>query len=119
MEQMTIFDLLPADPIPERWQDLPPEKVAEAIAKRFGQVPKPYFDGFRFEVGPLECTIDFQHYRTLDERNGRPFIGIGCDNRKAHAGAGAPCDDIAEAVEYLRKIIRNLSGLDASSLTEE
>lgn len=119
MEQMTVFELLPADPIPDNWRELDPAKVAAIIAQRFGQVPAEYFGGWSFRVGPLLCTVDIQEYNTLDDRNGRKFIGIGCDNKQAYAGAGGPCDTIAEAIEYMQKLIKNLGGLSAVNISEE
>ena len=107
MEQMSIFDFMPADD-----GDTLEGKTIAQIAADISMIvgvnfnPKTWNDGDVQYVARLDknntLTLSEDHYNTEDEENGKRFLGCGYDFEDK-SGGGAPCDTIDEAVAYFRK----------------
>ena len=107
MEQMSIFDFMPADD-----GDALEGKTIAQIAADISMIvgvnfnPKTWADGEVQYVARLDknntLTLSEDHYNTEDEENGKRFLGCGYDFED-HSGGGAPCDTIDDAVAYFRK----------------
>lgn len=107
--QMSIFEYLPTD-------DTLESKTLEQIAAELSMLVGVNFnkavseykgDTFVEYVAKLDknnrLMLDEGTYNTEDERHGKRYIGVGYDFAENHAGGGAPCDTIDEAVAYLRR----------------
>ena len=116
--QMSIFELVDrAEPL--CWEEMTLEEVANRIASFFGCIPKiDRFQDFRFTIKPCEISIGFGNYNTYDDRNGKKFISVSVDNRKAHCGSGAPCDNIEEAERFIERALKRWENEEATSLKE-
>ena len=103
MYQLTIFDLLQEPDI----DTLTIQEAVERIGERLGLsfTYNSFFEHYEAKKGKLLLTAEYNHYSTMDEKNGKRFIGVGYDCKKDQAGGGAPCDSLQEAVDWFQRII--------------
>lgn len=99
--QMTIWDFMQEESL----ESLPEEEMVKQIGAAIGVkfVRNDFFGDWRANVGQSVLMLEYQRYDTLDEDNGKRFIGCGIDDKKNHCSAGAPKDSIKEAIEWFRK----------------
>lgn len=99
--QMTIFDFLPKPLKYPDFRKMDPAAVVDLIGREFGVkfVWNAFFEEWRcIQTKPKRTVeIDFSHYMDTDI----PFIGVGM--QYANSGWAAPCDNIDEAVNRLKK----------------
>ena len=109
--QMNIFDYLPAAGEEERMV----REVGSQIGVEFNFEPfeSKYNMGRGEWVGRYKGLIFTIGYDI--NCDGQKFISVGWDNKKTHAGGGAPRDNIEEAVEYFNRIIREETKGDCPS----
>lgn len=100
--QMTIFDIAPEIVDYPDFRVITEETAAEvigdALAVRFAYDKN--FSDWRAKVGGMVLTMAYSTYYESDKK----FVSVGY-HRKDRSGGGAPCDGIAEAVEWLKKRI--------------
>lgn len=109
-DNMTIFDFLPADPLPDfRTTDF--EEVVQIIGERVGlkfckgEFINDYVDCYQEYVatkGNITVTMFLDEY--WDGRD--KFISLDIVEKGVSGGAGSPCDSIEEAIEYISRKIR-------------
>lgn len=97
--QMSLFDLM----FQESLETIPEEVMAERIGTAIGVkfVKDKFFGDYRAKVGRSVLSVEYQRYNTLDEKNGRRFIG--CDVQDGNCGACSPCDSVQESVEWFMR----------------
>ena len=106
MRQISIFEIAGLQE-PINWQELSAEELANTIAYRFGAIPKlNRFGDYAFMLKPCDVSISIGTYNTYDERNGKKFISVSVDNKKAHCGSGGPCDSIEEALNFIERALK-------------
>lgn len=104
--QMSIFELVER-PEPLCWEEMTLEELANTITYRFGAIPKlNRFGDYTFMLKPCDVSISIGTYNTYDERNGKKFISVFVDNKKAHCGSGGPCDSIEEALNFIERALK-------------
>ena len=47
--------------------------------------------------------IKLSHYRTGDEREGKPFISTSYNNKKTYFCSGSPCDNYSEVKKFVER----------------
>lgn len=96
--QMSIFDLMP--------QDMPDDEgeMVRIIGNRLGMhfTHDTFLNEWRCKIKGFTVSLEYDNYMT----SGKRFIGVGVNSQKW--GAGAPCDSIDEAVEWLRKQLKSV-----------
>ena len=84
--QMTVFDLLDT---PE-WTNMTLKQIATYISEQTGLnfIPDTRFHGefneyIAYYTNKVFFTVGLGKYETYDERNGKPLIDVGYENKKA------------------------------------
>ena len=107
--QMSIFEYLPTDDALEgKTMDQIAAEVSMLVGVNFNKHVCDYHGIVTVEyIAKLDknnkLTLHEGTYDTNDERNGKRHIGAEFDFAENHAGGGALCDTIDEAVAYLRR----------------
>ncbi len=104
-KQMTIFDFLAPPSVYPDFRTMEREEVVALIGRECG---------FRFiwneQYKEWQCrqskpkrtvSVDFDEYKTMDDRRGKTFIGVGM-TYSSHGWSG-PCDTIDEAIKRLKE----------------
>lgn len=119
--QMTVFDLLDT---PE-WTNMTLKQIAAYISEQTGLnfIPDTRFHGefneyIAYYTNKVFFTVGLGKYETYDERNGKPLIDVGYENKKDLSGGGAPCDSLEEAIEYFRFFLERFGGRKCSNLKD-
>lgn len=106
--QMTLFDILSAERAPD-WEFMPLKDIAAYIGQQTGLrfIPDTRYHGdydefIAYHTSTLFFTLGLSTYKTLDERDGKPFISAGWEDKKEHSGSGRPCDSLEEAAAYFK-----------------
>ena len=110
MIQLTFFDITEAEP---DFTQMDLKQIASYISEKTGLnfIPDTRFHGefneyIAYRTDTLFFTIGLSRYNTLDERNGKPHIAAGYENRhNGFSGCSAPCDSLSEAVEFFCKYL--------------
>ena len=63
----------------------------------FGEIYAAKVKGYRLEISK-------DTYQTMDDLDGKAFIGVEYDIKGG--GGGAPCDSVNEAIRYFRKLLK-------------
>lgn len=113
LDQMTIFDLL--DEGQEKdFRTMNIEEIADYIGRKIGAkfVYGHDITEYAATKDKVYMTVEIDHYETNDERHGQPFIGVSYQllNDPGHAGGGAPCDSLEEAVNYFKFHLKKGAG---------
>lgn len=118
--QMTIFDIL-NETKPE-WTDMSLKQIAAYISEQTGlnfipdtRYHRAFNEYIAYYTSKLFFTLGLDRYGTNDERNNKPFISVGYDNKKDHSGGGAPCDSLEEAINYFKFRIDIFGGKKCSN----
>ena len=105
--QMTIFDIM-SNEAPE-WTNMSLKQIASYISEQTGLnfIPDTRYHGefneyIAYHTSKLFFTLGLDNYETGDERDGKPFIAVGYENKKHLEGGGAPCDSLEEAIDYFK-----------------
>lgn len=100
--QMTIFDYIPTEDEEEQLA----RQVGSQIGVEFKYIP---FEENKYNIGRGEWVGKYKCLKlTIGydiNCDGEKYIGADWDNKKTHAGGGAPCGSIEEAVEYFNRLI--------------
>ena len=100
--QMTIFDFLPGDGDLDTMSiEQAAEEIGNALSCIF--VYNSFHGWYEAKVKGLMLAIEFDNYDTMDELNGRRFLGVEWSIKKGSAGGGKPCDTIQEAIDYFKR----------------
>ena len=99
--QMTIWDLMPQESL----ENIPENEMAERIGNAIGVkfVKNDFYGDYRCKVGKFTLSVEYDHYfpEYGSEEPGALFIGCGCNFNLG--GTGAPCDSIAESIEWFER----------------
>ncbi len=63
----------------------------------FGEIYAAKVNGYKLEISK-------DTYQTMDELDGKAFIGVEYDTKGR--GGGAPCDTVNDAIRYFRKLLK-------------
>ena len=85
------------------------EKVGNALGIRFTKRPQASkysecTEAYEAKVKGYKLEICKDTYQTMDDMDGKAFIGVEYDIKGG--GGGAPCDSVNEAIRYFRKLLK-------------
>lgn len=85
------------------------EKVGNALGIRFTKRPQTskYYEcteAYEAKVKGYKLEICKDTYQTMDDLDGKAFIGVEYDIKGG--GGGAPCDSVNDAIMYFQKLLK-------------
>lgn len=104
-DQMSIFDFLPEETEVKDFTRMTIEETVAYIGDRIGMIfhYNDFLNHYEAKYKKLKLDLNYSHYDTTDERDGKLFISCGYGTKTK--GGGAPCDSLEEAIKYLKGCI--------------
>lgn len=77
-------------------------EIEEKIFEEFGLTP---VENLKYIVKDGTIEVRISHYNTLDERNGKEFLGFAFESKDKQSGCSLPCDTYEELFRHIAKHI--------------